>query len=58
MKASREQILKLAGYFRIPEKELLKEWLSDKVLYRLQDEEMGLEALKMAEAQWKYSKRK
>lgn len=55
--ATREQVLKLAEYFRVNEKKLMKEWLSDKVVYELRDEELALDALKLAESEIKYKKK-
>jgi transcriptional regulator with XRE-family HTH domain len=55
-KASREQVVKLAGYFDVSENELLIAWLSDKVVYELADETVAFEALKVAEEKVKYGK--
>jgi transcriptional regulator with XRE-family HTH domain len=54
-KASREQIIKLAGYFNVDENELLVAWLSDKVVYELAYEQNAIEALKVAEEKIKYN---
>ncbi len=48
-KANREQVVKLAKYFKVEENNLIVAWLSDKVLYEVEEEEMALEALQMAE---------
>ena len=48
-KASREQVVKLAEYFKVKENDLLVAWLSDKLVYELEDEEVALKALQMAE---------
>jgi transcriptional regulator with XRE-family HTH domain len=53
-KASREQIVKLAAYFNVSEDELLVAWLSDKVVYEVLDEDIALQALKVAEEKVKY----
>ncbi|GHT28294.1 transcriptional regulator [Bacteroidia bacterium] len=55
-KASREQVTKLAAYFNVSEDELIIAWLSDKVVYELADEQLGIEALKVAEEKVKYQK--
>jgi transcriptional regulator with XRE-family HTH domain len=55
-KASREQIVKLAEYFNVSEDELLVAWLSDKVVYEVLDEDIALQALKVAEEKVKYNK--
>ena len=47
--ATREQVLKIGSYFNVSEKDLLVAWLSDKLIYEVEDEELGLEALQMAE---------
>jgi transcriptional regulator with XRE-family HTH domain len=57
-KASREQVTKLAAYFNVSEDELIIAWLSDKVVYELADEQLGIEALKVAEEKVKYNKTK
>ena len=51
---NRELVVKLATYFQVPEKELLLAFLADKVLYEVQEEEIGLEALKVAEERAAY----
>lgn len=48
-KPTREQVVKLAGYFKVKENDLLVAWLSDKLVCELQDEEVALEALQLAE---------
>ena|ERR1035437_1907085 len=53
-KPARQQIIKLAGYFKVKENDLLVAWLSDKLVYELEDEEVALKALQMAEEKVKY----
>lgn len=53
-KPTREQVVKLAEYFKVKENDLLIAWLSDKVLYELEDEEVALQALQMAEEKIAY----
>jgi len=53
-KPTRTQVLEFAKYFKVTEKELLIAWLSDKILYEVADEEIGLEALKLAEEMVEY----
>ncbi len=48
-KPSREQVLKLAKYFKINSSDLIVTWLSDKLVYELEDEEDALKALKLTE---------
>ncbi len=57
-KASRDQVIKLAGYFKVKENDLLVSWLSDKLLYEVADEEMALKALQAAEQKLRYRKAK
>jgi transcriptional regulator with XRE-family HTH domain len=56
--ASREQVIKLAEFFKIKETELLISWLSDKVVYEVADEDVALKALQVAEEKVKYIKTK
>jgi len=48
-KPTREQVVKLAEYFKVKENDLLVAWLSDKLVYEVEDEEMALKALQVAE---------
>lgn len=52
--ASREQVVKLATYFKIREDELLIQWLSDKLISEVQNEEFALKALQLAEEKAEY----
>ncbi len=53
-KASKEQIIQIAGIFKVNEKDLLINYLSDRVLYDLKDEDFATDALKVAEKKMKY----
>jgi len=53
-KASRDQIIQIAKIFNADEKELLINYLSDKVIYELADESLATDALKVAEKKIKY----
>lgn len=53
---TREQVVKLAKYFKVNKDELLLEWLSDKLVYGVEDEAQAVEALKKAEAKVEYAK--
>lgn len=53
-KPTREQVVQLAGYFKVKENDLLVAWLSDKLMHELYDEEVALEALKVAEEKVAY----
>jgi len=50
----REQVIQMAKYFNIAEKELLVIWLAGKVVYEIESDEHALEAMKVAEAQLIY----
>lgn len=53
-KASKEQIIKIAQIFSVDERELLINYLTDKVLYDLKDEDLATDVLKFAEKKIKY----
>ena len=53
--ASKKQVLDFIHFYKLNEKDAMSAWLSDKVLYALQDEDYGLEALKVAEDAVKYN---
>ncbi len=54
-RANRKVVANLAAYFDVKERDLLVSWLSDKLLYEVGDEEMGLKALQVAEARISYN---
>jgi HTH-type transcriptional regulator, competence development regulator len=56
--ANREQVVKLAGFFKVSENDLLVSWLSDKLVYEVADEDVALKALQVAEEKVKYQKMK
>lgn len=53
-KPTREQVVKLAEYFKVKENDLLVAWLSDKLVYEVEDEDMALKALQVAEERVHY----
>ena len=53
-KPTRGHVVKLAGYFKVKENDLLVAWLSDKLVYELEGEEVALKALQVAEEKVKY----
>jgi predicted nucleotidyltransferase/plasmid maintenance system antidote protein VapI len=53
-KATRELVLKLAAFFQVVEDDLLVAWLSDKLVYELEDEALAMKALKAAEEKVAY----
>jgi len=57
-KPTREQVLKLAKYFKVNENDLLVAWLSDKLVYEVADEQNALKALQVAEEKVKYQNTK
>lgn len=57
-KATRKQVEILADYYNATSKELIIDWLSDKIIYDIEDDEFGVEALKVAEQKVSYLKKK
>ena len=55
-RATREQAVKLAGFFEVDASGLLVDWLSDKLVYELQDEDVALQALTVAEEKMIYGR--
>ena len=55
-KITKEVVLKLADIYDYNPDELFVSFLSDKILYEIQDEDLGIEALKVAEERAKYIK--
>ena len=53
-KPTRGQIVKLAEYFKMNEDDFLVAWLSDKLVYEIADEQVALEALRVAEEKVAY----
>lgn len=53
---TKEVVLKLADIYDYNGDDLLVSFLSDKILYEIQDEDLGIEALKVAEERAKYIK--
>lgn len=56
-KLTKELILKLAKMYNENPEKLIIDFLSEKVIYELKDEEFGLKALKVAEEKIKYLKK-
>lgn len=57
-KATKEQIIKLAEILDLNKENLLVQYLSEKILFEIKDEELGEKALKVAEQQIKYLNKK
>ncbi len=55
---TKEQIRQVAVFFKLTEKELLKEYLSDQIAYRILEEDADLDILKVAEKKVQYLKSK
>lgn len=53
-KPSRELVTKLAHYFTINEDDLILAWLADKIIFEVEEEEMALKALQLAEEKINY----
>lgn len=53
---SKEVVLKLADIYNYNADELLVSFLSDKIMYEIQDEDLGEKALKVAEQRVQYLK--
>lgn len=56
-KATKKQVELISDYFKVSMKELLIDWLSDNIVNDIEEEEFGIEALKVAEEKVKYQKR-
>ncbi len=54
---TKDVVLKLASIYDYNSKELLINYLSDKILYEIQNEDLGIDALKVAEERVKHSVR-
>jgi len=57
-KPSREQVIKFAKIYNLPQDDLIISWQSDKVAYDLILENYALEILKVAESKVEYLKNK
>ena len=49
-RAKRTQVIQIANYFNIDEKELLTLWVADKVLDAVEEEELKSDAIKVAQS--------
>ncbi|NNV57657.1 helix-turn-helix domain-containing protein [Limnovirga soli] len=56
--ATKEQIKQMALFFKVSERQLVKEFLSDQFAYKMIEEEADLDTLKVAEAKVEYYKTK
>ncbi len=55
-KLTKEVVLKLADIYKYSADDLLVSFLSDKIMYEIQNEDLGEKALKVAEKRVKYLK--
>ena len=55
---SKNQLIQLASILEINEKSLMVQWLSEKILNEVGDEELAIEAMKVAEEVVKYNRKK
>lgn len=55
-KITKEVVLKLADFYKYSADDLLVLFLSDKIMFEIQDEDLGVKALKVAEKKLKYYK--
>ncbi|MCK4663326.1 MAG: DNA adenine methylase [Bacteroidales bacterium] len=51
---TKEQIKRLAIFYKYDENELIKHLISDKIIYEIKDEEFGMEAIQLAERKIRY----
>ena len=54
--ATKNQVIALANFYEIDERELLTQWLGEKIAYEIKDEDIANEALKVAEETIHYLK--
>jgi len=55
-KTTKEQVERFANFYDLNKDELLIAWLSDKIIYDLENENLAEEALKVAEQRIKYQR--
>lgn len=56
-KLTKEQVIKLAGFFNYNEKEILVTFFSDQIIHEIGNEEYAKDALKVAEQRIEYLKK-
>lgn len=55
---TKEQVVLLSNFYEENKDDVIKAWISDKLVYEIQDEEFGLDALRLAEQKMKYKIKK
>jgi transcriptional regulator with XRE-family HTH domain len=53
---TREQVNLLCNYYKVQKNEIIVQWLSDKIVYEIQDEDLALAAMQVAEEKVTYLK--
>lgn len=53
---TREQVNLLCNYYKVQKNEIIVQWLSDKIVYEMQDEDLALAAMQVAEKKVTYIK--
>ena len=54
---TRQQAKSLAEFYKDQKNEVIIAWLSDKLYYEVQDEDLALQAMQVAEEKIKYNKK-
>jgi len=54
---TKEQVEALSNFYSDKKNDVILAWLSDKLVYQVEGEELGLKAIKVAEEKIKYHKR-
>ena len=54
---TREQVNQLCKYYKVKKNEIIIQWLSDKIVYEMQDEDLALTAMQVAEEKIKYNEK-
>ena len=52
---TREQVNQLCKYYKVEKNEIIIQWLSEKIVYEMQNEDFALQALQIAEEKIKFS---
>jgi HTH-type transcriptional regulator, competence development regulator len=55
-KPTKEQLIKLADFYNLPQQDLLIDWFSDKIIYELKGIEYANDILRAAEKKMNYQK--
>lgn len=51
---TKEQVNQLCKYYKVEKNEIIVQWLSDKIVYEVKDEDFALQAMQVAEEKIKY----